>query len=724
MATKRLRDLSVSELEKVIKEIKKPYTDRDKVWANRRKVTLRKMESDLIQLPLSTRAGGNKALLTYQTEEPNQDAHRRVKRLISNPPDIDIVIYDEDDEVKQKAQQLKDALKALYKWMNRGKIQPDKLATVFQQRDGLGILKLDFVADYADEALKNFDPELLEEGCDECDDENGDEEVTTENTPVGAVSRAQKKAKARYVEVKTKHMDAGLIEEEAAALAYKEVTDEALRRVEPPFRLSAPDPLVCYWTRDGDGIDTIVEVGKRRLSVLLETLRAYNVRLINNRLINFGASGATGDAIQDRTIPDNEGLDGQYDNLVDYWEIRTRTEIVIYIEHPKLLKGSGNSNISGSKKDGKGIVIGFDNPFGPYSTGYVLIPADITGSVNPADEFQPPILGSISLAQAQNILGTIRMSAAVDTALAGKYIKVEDAQPAPQITTSSADKTPTVKDGKPIQQIPGEVKREESPNLDLDKAEAMLAAMGQKFTFNEVLAGDATSADSGHKLAIQVSQADTQLVPYQNARAEALAEILMCAIYAVKKFGLPVYVKDIPQTQSGIMKNRVSPVQSVRAIMPDVMDIDFTLIVTIGSETPVTKFAKWSALEQRYRNATLSYETMMEQTDIENVADEIARVFEGQTLVAVMQQAIPIVVQMIAQQAVAKIMPPPGPENAVQQGGNENGGGMPGAESPGNTPIAGMGRLPGVGMSPAGPTTAEYGPRVNEGGGEIGTVSQ
>lgn len=709
---KRLRDLSVSELEKIVKELKKPFGNRDTVWANRRKVVFRQMEAQLSQLPLSTRAGGNKALMVYQTEEPNQEAHRRVKRLIANVPRIDVVVYDEEPEVKETAQNLKDALKALYKWMNRGKTPADRLATVHQQRDGLGILKLDFVADYADEALKYYDPEALEGEPDEEPDELDD-------SPNAQFARKQNKARAKYQEIKTIKLGEGMIEEEASAFAYKDATDYALRHCDPPFRLSAPDPLSCYYSKDGDGIDVILEIGKRRLSVLLENMRAYGVRLINNRLVDFGASGPQGDALQDRTLPENEALDGQYSNLVTYWEIRTRTEIVVYIEHPQLLKGG---DIKGARKEGKGIIIGFDNPFAPYSTGFVLVPGDLTGANDPADEYQPAILGTINVAQAINVLQTIRVSAAIDAALAGKYIKVEDAQPAPQINTSAADKTPTVKDGKPIQQIPGEVKREETPNVDLDKAEAILQATAAQYRFNEVLAGDATSADSGHKLAIQVSQADTQLVPYQNARAEALAEILMCTVYAVHKIGMPVYVKDIPQAQQGIMVNRIDTKQSVMAITPDMMDIDFNLIVSIGSETPVTKFAKWAALEQRYKGGTLSYETLMEQSDVENVADEIARVFEGQTLVAVMQQAIPLIVQMIAQQALANLMPPPGPQNAVQQGGNENGGGMPGAQSPGNVPIAGQGRLPGVGMSPAGPTTAEYGPRVNEGGGEVGST--
>ena len=158
-------------------------------------------------------------------------------------------------------------------------------------------------------------------------------------------------------------------------------------------------------------------------------------------------------------------------------------------------------------------------------------------------------------------------------------------------------------------------------------------------------------------------------------------------------------------------------VQPIRAITPEMFDLDFNLIVTIGSETPVTKFAKWAALENRYRAGTLSYETLMEQSDVENVADEIARVFEGQTLVAVMQQSIPVIVKMIANRTLMRISAGATPQQeTIGQGGNEGGGGMPGAKA--SLPISEVGRLPGAGMDEAGPMVNEDGPRVNEGAGD------
>lgn len=177
---------------------------------------------------------------------------------------------------------------------------------------------------------------------------------------------------------------------------------------------------------------------------------------------------------------------------------------------------------------------------------------------------------------------------------------------------------------------------------------------------------------------------------------------------------MPIFVKEVPDRDMMLM-NRVEMVQPTRALTPDMFDLEFNLIVSIGSETPVTKFAKWAALESRYKAGTLSYETLMEQSDVENVADEIARVFEGQTLVAVMQQSIPLIVQMIAAQTVSKFVGGP-PQETVGAGGNENGGGMPGAVA--STPIAGVGRVPGVGMSPAGPTNGDFGARTQLGAGD------
>jgi hypothetical protein len=695
--TQSLADLSVSELKKIVDRTKRTFSRRDEIWHNRRRVRFRQMEQELRSLPLSNRVGQNQALLIFQTEEVNQEVHRRVKRLIANKPRIEVVVYDSRDEIKRQAQNLKDALKALWRWMNRGKIPPERLATEYQQADGLGWFKLDFIASYADDALAPYDIDYL----------------TMEEAEFMALGLDEAYVNARReFQEEMQRLLANGETVDADLKAYESVTDRALRKCDPPFRLSAPDPMSIYYQRDGDAITLVIEYGKRHVSALLEAFGDRGLRLVNNRFVLMPTGGS--EVLSESTIPERQELGSKYDDLCEYIEIRTRKEIVILIRHPQLKdRASRNADEDGYVK------LTFENPFGPYSTGYIMVPADITGSHDPADEFQPPVLGVLSLAQPLNVLETARLSAALDKALAGKYVKMPDAQTTPPLSSQQADKTPTVKDGKPIPVIPGEVKREEAVNIDLDKSEAFLIGMLQNFRFNEVLAGDAQSSDSGHKLAIQVSQADTQLVPYQNARAEAMAEVLMSCLYAVQKIGHPVYVKELPEPDL-VRMGKFSNEQPVRALLPEYWELDFNLIVTIGSETPVTKFAKWAALQQRYQAGTLSFETLMEQSDVENVSDEIARIFEGQTLTAVMQQAIPVIVKMIGDRVLAKLSPqPPQPvmPQVPGQGGNESGGGMPGAQA--STPIAGIGRLPGVGLSPAGPTTGEYGPRVNEGAGEM-----
>lgn len=700
MTTRPLRKFSINQLLNVVDAVELPFKRRDTKWESRRKIRFRRMQDELGQLPLSRRAGMNKALMVFQTEEPNQDAHRRTKRLIANKPRIETIIFDSDEDMKQQAQDVKDCLKALYKWTNRGKVPPERKVVEYQQADGMGIFKVDFVADYSDAMMQYYDPDmLLMSDYDESDET--DEQVI---------------ARRRFRQKVQVYLDDGEDQLTADELAYNDVTDEALRKCDPPFRVGAPDPLSCRWTIDGDQIDVIVERGTRTVSALLEAYDSDHLRLIGNRFVVWPEMS---DAAVGNTVPANEELDQKYTDKVEYIELRTRKEIIVLMANPKLRDQRHASN---DRDDGKWVRIAYENPFGPYSTGYILVPGDITGSHDPADEFQPAILGSLSVAQHVNVLSTIRISAAIDAALASKYIKVQDAEPPAQLDQSKADKTPTVKDGAPVPQIPGEVRREEGPNVDLDKAEAYLASLQSRWSFQDVLGGDATSADSGHKLAIQVSQADTQIVPYQNARAEATAELLMCFLYAAKKLGQTIYVKELPDPGNSMMlTNRFDTVQPIRAITPEMFDLDFNLIVSIGSETPVTKFAKWAALESRYRAGTLSYETLMEQSDVENVADEIARVFEGQTLVAVMQQSIPVIVKMIANRTLMRLNgglndQPMNDQAVINQGGNESGGGMSGAQA--STPIAQVGRLPGAGMDEAGPTTAEYGARVHEGAGD------
>jgi hypothetical protein len=694
--------MSVSQIEKIVAAVMKGYEKRDRKWKARRRIRYRDMDQELRSLPLSTRAGGNTALMIYQTEEPNQEVHRRVKRLVANKERVDVIVYDSDSETKQLAQDIKDSMKALLKWMNRGKIPASRRIVEYQQGDGLGVARLDFLADFADEELMYFDADVLAE------------------EPIEGEHRKQMAARMSYRTEIERLTAVDPDDTEVEAKAYEAATDKARRKCDPPFRLSAVDPLTFYFTMDGDNIDVAIEKGKRKLSALLETMSDNRLRMINGsgdvpRLIVWPENT---DAVGSDTIPANDELSGDYGDLVDYVEIRTKKEIVVLISHPDLIRQRAVRKSSKTEDDCVKLV--FDNPFGPYSTGYVLVPGDITGSHDPADMFQPSILGTLNVAQAINVLTTIRLSAAIDTALASKHIESKEDTPdaPPPLTQGETDKTPTVKDGKEIAVIPGKLMRAPNANVDLDKGEQTFHAIEASYRFNEVLAGDAQSSDSGHKLAIQVSQADTQLVPYQNARAEATAEILMCCLYAAHKLNKTIYVRETPDRDSLLM-NKVDSVMPVRAITPEMFDMDFNLIVTIGSETPVTKFAKWSALESRYKAGTLSFETLMEQSDVENVADETARIFEGQTLVAVMQQAIPVIVQLIAQRAIAKLTgPPPGQQGQViEQGGNENGGGMAGAEA--STPIAGVGRLPGVGLSPGGPTTGDFGGgRVQAGAGD------
>lgn len=700
-----LSKLSIGQLEKIVTAITKGFRARDTKWKARRRIRYKNMDSDLKGLPLTKIAGSAQALMIYQTEEPNQEVHRRVKRLVANKERVDVVVYDTDSDTKQLAQNIKDACKALLKWMNRGKIPASRRVVEYQQGDGLGIYRVDFLADFEDDALQWYDSDTLTSDA-------------AEGEP-----RQQTRARDLYLAEVSKLTSAHFDSINPEAQAYSNVTDNARRKCDPPFRLAAVDPLTFYYTQDGDSIDVAIEKGKRKLSALLESMSDNRLRLLKTskeggrpRLIVYPEGT---DVAGDDTIPENDELSGDYSDLVDYIEIRTKLEIVILISHPKLMDARLPKTV---KAEDNYVKIAFENPFGPYSTGYVLCPGDITGSHDPADMFQPSILGTLNVAQAINVLTTIRLSAAIETALASKHIESNDgkADPPATMTQGESDKTPTVKDGKEIAVIPGKLMRNPNANIDLDKAEATFHAIEAGYRFNEVLAGDAQSSDSGHKLAIQVSQADTQLVPYQNARAEATAEVLMCCLYASHKANKTIYVKETPDRDS-ILMNKVDSVQPVRSITPEMFEMDFNLIVTIGSETPVTKFAKWSALETRYKAGTLSFETLMEQSDVENVADETARIFEGQTLVAVMQQAIPVIVQLIAQKAIAKITgPAPAPggaEGAVTgAGGNANGGGQPGADA--SLPIAGVGKLPGVGMSPAGPTSDSFGPRTQLGAGD------
>ncbi len=106
--------------------------------------------------------------MVYQTEAPNQEIHKRVKRLVANKARFEIIVYDDDPNVQHLGQELEDGLKALYKWMDRGKTAWEWKVSENQQGDGLGVGKIEWVPGHGD-VLGYYDEDDLR-GEDEDED--------------------------------------------------------------------------------------------------------------------------------------------------------------------------------------------------------------------------------------------------------------------------------------------------------------------------------------------------------------------------------------------------------------------------------------------------------------------------------------------------------------------------------------------------------------------------
>lgn len=688
-----------NDLWRLVDELRKPFRRRDQKWTDRRRIRYRRMEHQLRSLPLNP-AIADHALMVYQSEVPNQEIHKRVKRLVANRTGFEWIVFDDDPETQRLGQDGENGIKALYKWQNRGKVSVDWKVTQHQQGDGLGILKESFIPGHGD-MLGDYDIDQL--GLP--DEDGGDDESDDDRT--GREGRNAARSKFRTALGKR-----DLNEEGREAKAYDKVTDDALRKELPPFRLESVDPLVCYWWEDEDGIEVIAETGKKAINPLLESLKGYGLQLTEDKqrfVVTPGGSGA----LSAHTSPASSTAPSvatvhDLGQMVTYIEIRTRYEIAILIEHPRI-KGKGR----GAKGSDRGVILTFDNPFGPYTTGYALVPADVTTEEAEEDKYQPPSLAAIDGAQIVNVLTTARISAALENALAPKYVKVaSDAVPA---SITGEDKTPDVKEGTEVPSIPGEVKRVEVPNIDLDKADARIVADMEKSGFQEVLAGEAASEATGHRLAIQVGQADLQLVPYQNARADAIKELMMGVLYAIRSHGLTVYIPTIPD---GPRKGKALRVAETAFLSPEMADMNFELSVSLGAETPVTKYAKWQALSMREQEGTLSWQSLIEESDVENPEDEIKRIVEGKAFKGVIDQVVPLLTQTIFQVIQQRMFPPPPPSPEEQltealggvppETGRAGGGGRSNPLSPANVV-----RSPGVNM-PVTQTTSEDGPNVPE----------
>ncbi|KKN40287.1 hypothetical protein LCGC14_0734970 [marine sediment metagenome] len=685
-----LKNASDAELWKLRDEIKKDFITRDTLWDNRREIRYRRMGPALEALPLNSRVKDT-ALMVYQTEMPNQEAHKRTKRLIANKPQYEVILLRSGGGLQTLAQELENGVKALGKWMSRGNPTFDWKLTQHQQGDGLGIIRVDFLPDHG-QSLKDFDLD---------DIIAGDEDESIE----GAAERNKARAAFRTARTKT----------ENDGDAFKVVTDDALRAEFPPFRLIAVDPLNCYWHEDDDGIAVMVETGEKALNPLLEAFSDYGLRFDKDTGKIF-IDEETTEAVGSRTYPALDTGSSRFSTTsnvsasVSYTEVRTRDNIFIMIEHPKLRKGS-------RRRGGRGVVFSFPNPFGPYTTGYALVPGDVTTDDDPAYKYQPVIEGVLSTAQALNVLMTARLSASIEEALAPAYVKVSSDQP---MLPPDEEKTPEIgQENRAIPTIAGEIKRVETPNADIDKAEARLLSETELYQMAEAQEGGASSETSGHRLAIQVAQADIQMVPYQNVRARALEAIMKGIIYAIRKHGLPVYIPALPD---GGRKGDKVRVAEPAKITPEMGDLPFDILVSLGAETPITKYAKWQALAQRMEQGTASYQTVVEQSDVEDPEEEIARVMEGRVLIQTMEQLTPMLVELALAAGKRRIdeMVNPEPESAPGAGdqlpldlgidpatGLAGGGGAPGQPQD-------QVRLPGLNM-PVVQGTSDFGPRSPEG---------
>lgn len=685
-----LANASDQELWKLRDELMRGFQSRDQIWKDRRKIRYRQMGQELEALPLNPQVT-DRALMVYQTELPNQEVHKRTKRLIANKPRWEVVLLKPGADFQSQGQDLENGIKALYNWMNRGKPTTEWKLVEHQQGDGLGIIKVDFIPGHG-----------ITLGAFDIDDLTADDE---DESIEGASDRNT--ARSAFRDAMKKHSNEGK--------AFDEVTNDVLRAEFPPFRITAVDPLNCYWYEDDDGVAVMLETGQKALNPLLEAFSDYGLKFDKDTGKVFIVEESAEAVGTHTSLHDSSGAD--ISQRVTYTEVRTRETIYVMIEHPKLSK---NAPRSAKGDSNKGVVFKFPNPFGPRTVGYALVPGDVTTDDDPANKYQPVIEGVLSTAQALNVLMTARLSASLEEALAAPYLRVTPEQEG--LLPPNEEKAPSIDQAnRNIPTVPGEIKRVESPRADIDRAEGRLIDETLLYKMAEAQQGEATSDTSGHRLAIQVAQADIQQVPYQNARKQALEEIMKGIVYAVRKHGLPVYIPTLPETARRDDKLRVA---DMAVITPEMADLPFELIVTLGAETPVTKYAKWAALRDRMEAGTAGYQTVVEQSDTEDPDEEIARVFEGKMLIATMEQLIPTLAELAVAYGAERVKERLTGGEPTQPEGDQLALGLPPesglvAGGGGGTEADDLARVSGVNM-PIAPSTSDFGPPVME-GVEVGT---
>lgn len=531
------------------------------------------------------------AFVPYQSAEPEFELMRRKHILVSNPVEIEVISKSGDRQVVELAQRLEEADEAILEALFPMTVQLLECdALLGDDRVVLALDKLpppSRVAEYADRrALEEY-----------AEAEGGDDDGE-EDTPRGRYRAAYRRTGSH-----TK--------------AYADVYDDAARDGPLRYRVRVVDGATFDCFEDEDGVAIGMETGRVPLAPTLQALQGYGLRQEGDRIVLTREGESTGEAAAGwPVIPEVDTGEGDSGDLetIEYTQIRTRTECVMLLEHPRLEDESGARGAA---------LIRYPNFFAPKSTGYYVAYGVEKLRGTREDRSVPPILGLLVEAQLEAVVVSAWSAMALEEAMREPYV----ARPnQPAVTALDPTQQPTVAPARrgaaPV--VQGEILRPETTGVKMAELREWVHTQLDRYRSREFFSGSGSSSETGIHLARLQTAYLTEMQPFQVKRAELRKRILLDIHHATAMDGLTLYVPWVPTgSRHGDEGVRVA---EPREITAEMARLPVDIRVTIGAESPETKYAREQASRAEVDFGARSLLTHMETTGVKDPAFELKRI--------------------------------------------------------------------------------------------------
>lgn len=530
------------------------------------------------------------AFTPYQSPEPDQEIQRRKHILVSNPMELEVIARSRKDAAK--AQQLENALEAIADALFTPKVNADECDAILG--DGAAILMLErregkALAPYANRTAlaRAVDPDYQDEGAAE---------------DAADLAEPEETAIAAYSEAYRKHGD--------HAKAYDEVTQQAQAEEGLLWCVKVIDREVFdgFEHEDGQTFRIAMIDGKVPLNPLLKTLEGYGVRREGNRFVltedrKPAGQPALGSILQPA---DEHDLDLDAGQLVRCTRIIRPDKVCIYVEDLDVEE-------SGSTRPDSGVVVEFDNPLAGVGTGVYIVPGDSRTRGGTLEErYKPAVLGMLVEADILNLVNTAWLTMLFEEASRPPYQQVAENQGLPPPADATREtKAQRVQDGRTPALVRGELRRAETLGVNIGEVRSLLEQQIGRYRSDDFFAGSGSAGEAGIHLARIQTAFLTQMAPIQERRAETRRRILMDLMQAVAITGEPIYCHATPRDRRPADAGGVR-IEEARALTPELAKLPVDVRVTIGADSPETKYAREQAVRANVEFGLYGMTTGME----------------------------------------------------------------------------------------------------------------